>query len=114
MNNVVDLAAAGVSVAAGVGAATVTGGDGFALREGHTPFLPAHIHRLTIPAEDDGGDLRVAEDPAQLGGGGVPAELQLRTPGLSPHGLEVEDRRDVRPLATLGRQIPVVEDTFTD
>jgi len=52
------------SVTAGMGTAAVAGGDGFALRGGDTPLLPAHIQRLTISAEHDRGDLRVATHAA--------------------------------------------------
>jgi len=64
MPDMVYLAPEWGSVAAGMGAAAVTGGDGFALRGGDTPLLPANVQRLTVPAQDDGGDLRVAEHAA--------------------------------------------------
>jgi len=64
MPDVVYLAPDWGSVASGVGAAAVAGGDGFALRGGDTPLLPAHIQRLTISAEHDRGDLRVATHAA--------------------------------------------------
>src|SRR5882762_4158310 len=102
MNDVMHLAPYRASIATGMGAAAVAGGDGFALRGGDTPLLAAHIEWLALAVEDDGGDLRVAEHPAEFAGGGHTAELQLRTPSLAAHGLDVHDRGDVRPLAALG------------
>src|SRR5882724_9392153 len=102
MNNVMHLAPYRASIAPGMGATTVAGGNGFALRRGDTPLLAAHIQRLALPVQDDRGDLRIAQHPAQFAGGGHTAELQLRTPSLAPHGLDVHDRGDVWPFAALG------------
>src|SRR5437899_2726743 len=89
------------SVAAGVGAATVAGGEGFALRWGDTSFFPADVEWLAFAVQDDRGDLRVAEHPAKFAGGGVSAELQLRSPGLAAHGFDVQDRGQVRAFPAL-------------
>src|SRR5882724_9399651 len=102
MNDVMHLAPYRASIAPGMGATAVAGGDGLALRGGDTPLLAAHIQWLALPVQDDRGDLRIAQHPAQLAGRGVTAELQLRTPSLSAHGFEVQDRGHVRTFAALG------------
>src|ERR1700754_4928267 len=114
MNNMMHLTPPRTAIATGVGATTITGRDRFTLRRGHTPFLATHVQWLALAVEDDRGDLRVAQQPAQLGRGGRATELQLGATGLGAHGLEVEDRADVRAFATLGGKVPVVEGVFAD
>src|SRR5882757_6711731 len=114
VNDVVHLAPVGGFVAAGVGAASVAGGDCFALGGGGTPLLAADVDRLAVATQNHWGDLRVAQQPAQLGGGGHPTELQLHSPGLVLLGLEVDDRADVRAFAAFGGQVAVVECVFAD
>src|SRR5882724_8781859 len=114
MNDVMHLAPYRASIAPGMGAAAVAGGDGFALRRGDTPLLAAHIQRLALPVQNDRGDLRIAEHPAEFTGGGHAAELQLRTPSLTAHGFDVHDRGDVWPFAAFGGEVALVEDAFAD
>ena len=98
VNDVMDLTLHRVSIAPGVGAAAVAGRDGFALRGGDASVFAAHIQWLAFAVQDDWGDLRVAEHPTEFAGGGHAAELQLGAPGLGAHGVDVQDRGQVRPL----------------
>ena len=64
--DVVDLAAVHGDLAAGEGAVSVAEADGVALCGGGEASAASEVQDLGLAAEDDGQDLRVAQQPAQL------------------------------------------------
>nr|WP_221776060.1 hypothetical protein [Pseudonocardia petroleophila] len=113
--DVVDVAPGRWSVAAGVGAAAVSDGDGFAEPVGDGALLPAHVQWLAVAVHDDGDDAGVAGQGAQRGGGDGAAELQHRPARSVLEVLESDDHGEVGAAAAgLGEVVAVVEDVPAD
>ncbi|MDT7623060.1 MAG: hypothetical protein QOF99_3961, partial [Pseudonocardiales bacterium] len=114
VHNMVHLAGTRWPVTPRMGTTPIPNRDRPPLRQRGAPFLPTHIQRLTVRAEHDRGDLRVAAEPAYLTRADVPAELEVRPtqPGLErfqPH----RDRH-MRTLTTLRGQPAFVQGVRAD
>ena len=96
LDDVVDLAPAGWSVASGVGAAVVAGGDGAADVGRDRALGPADVEGFAVRAQHHGQDPGVAQHPRQLAGGELAAHVEQGAAGAGFQLGEPDGDRGVR------------------